>query len=994
MDSSIRLDSIIEEPVDSDDDWLPPADIRTRVLSARPVAQLHQQLSKHPVVLRGRHKPGARIAFNLHSSPRSPLWYRTRPHTAPDRSRTFKLAASPPGHPSSPVRPSAPRPSARRPNTARPFQSAASSATAAAWNSSRSCIREPATTRPRSQATTRPRSQRILEFHEQLASGQQGAPEPVQKHRKELGSSGDCGWWPRLPAYEQPTTPSMAQCAQLYDPVVRGDAPEAVSVAPVQHTLAFDNFEVIAEQVVKAPRLAVCRHCGQVRIAGVGARWHNIGCPGGTFSGLRFGSHPCQSKYSTHAFHQQQANEREAAVSERTMRRDASHALQHRAARLIQGIWRRRFATQLVWLIRKIKTRSAITIQRVVRGKAARSMHRKARVAHALCRLRVCCRPIGTVLLLSLSIKNRAARRIQSVWRHNRWRELVRCACSGSRKGAIIIQKMFRGYTARYRHWRRKSSVLLALRVLQPSWRGTRVRLCCKRRSAAAREIQTTLRQVRVKLYKAACMLQRVWRGRSARVFVTVYAARRLRASTHLQQSWRRYKRRCTVSRILNFRTELQLLLARIWRGHRGRKRVQKMKNDAAATRMQSVWRGHHKKESFTEYKWKVTRVQAEVKKKLALLKYGAHRKRMIQLQAVVRCSMARAAFLRRKRSLQSEITLLCQGKPDLKRIASKKGLFSGSLFPEADLLRTLKLLVKYKPALRFGFLIHTLTDLNNIVGQGSFRMKREHLTGFLREIGFNLGGDIQSKVSISFDKVCQNDDDTITEEPNTPKNRPNTKSAGRPSTKQHSLSVEQFYEVILRVARRAYPSRRNAPVEVFGNFNRFLRDYGPTIQGLRRIHSLPELIGANPIPNDMLRHWLEPYSAKLDRLHKHYGHVIKGTKTAGLGPAEFVHLCKECDLTDSDFSMFFCLEVCVTAQTTSIDRFVCDGEFASSQPMSESKISELFAMKGDTFQTVLGAIATAKDRNNANNRLQDVLNTLVVRLLVQCPDASALHLF
>lgn len=150
------------------------------------------------------------------------------------------------------------------------------------------------------------------------------------------------------------------------------------------------------------------------------------------------------------------------------------------------------------------------------------------------------------------------------------------------------------------------------------------------------------------------------------------------------------------------------------------------------------------------------------------------------------------------------------------------------------------------------------------------------------------------------------------------------------------------------------------------------------------------------------LKNWLATFNTKLERLFKYYS-TMRSKNSFGfvqcLGsghlvtPSEFLRIVKECGLTDSDNSMYLCLQVAMMAQHTQIDRYTCDGEYLQSLPVPDIKIPELFSISFEVFQRILGALAVAKDRNNAND-LMKVLNCLVTNLFAECPAANELHLY
>ena len=218
-----------------------------------------------------------------------------------------------------------------------------------------------------------------------------------------------------------------------------------------------------------------------------------------------------------------------------------------------------------------------------------------------------------------------------------------------------------------------------------------------------------------------------------------------------------------------------------------------------------------------------------------------------------------------------------------------------------------------------------------------------------------------------------------------------------------------------------------------FKNFTRFLKDYGTTLHQMRSTHSLRQCIRADPIPDrkvtlcsymqhshssqigvllSQLKDWVSTSSTKLEKLFKHYGNV-RSKHSFGfvqchgsgalLSPSEFLLLVKECCLIDSNISRHFCLQVAMMAQQTQIDRYTCDGEYAESLPVPDSKISDLFSISFAMFQRILGALAVAKDQSNTTLLTQDnhldhhvksVYIALVSDLLLKCPSRNELRLY
>ena len=276
-------------------EFVHPSSARTRSQSTAPVQAVHRELTKHPVVLRGRHRPGAQIAFSLHSSPRSPAWKTQRPQTSPDQSssgRVFKLARSIPSAPSSAMTErKAPKPPGYRPNTARAFQST---------------LMKP--DRPRTTAGVVRTG--MHEFYARMDEGVKELESAPLNHqvrwyrdcaRGDTGTVGEkpgvgTGWWPAVTSTH---LISAALPSRLYDPLIVPRAPPArQKPAP----------KSVRQQAAVCPQLAVCRHCSQVHPEGLGGRWHAEACPGLAFKGNRFDWYPNQSKYSTHEFHQDQVS--------------------------------------------------------------------------------------------------------------------------------------------------------------------------------------------------------------------------------------------------------------------------------------------------------------------------------------------------------------------------------------------------------------------------------------------------------------------------------------------------------------------------------------------------------------------------------------------------------------------------------------------------------------------------------------------------------------
>ena len=144
-----------------------------------------------------------------------------------------------------------------------------------------------------------------------------------------------------------------------------------------------------------------------------------------------------------------QAQRRANSQSDSKLRLEAIAAVNHRAARFIQNVSRQLLARRFARLTRHSKTKSAITIQRIGRGRAARLRVRHIKALNALARLRRLVFPIGRVLRLSIEVRKRAVRRIERTWLQTKIRRyMARCVATGRSK-SMMIQRLFRGYSAR-----------------------------------------------------------------------------------------------------------------------------------------------------------------------------------------------------------------------------------------------------------------------------------------------------------------------------------------------------------------------------------------------------------------------------------------------------------------------------------------------------------------------------------------------------------------
>ena len=295
-------------------EFVPPASVTERCQSAAPVVQaVHRELTKHPVVLRGRHKPGAQMAFNLHSSPRSPAWRTPTPQTSSPQSssgRLFRLSSPSPSLSSSAYidrKPPKP-PSGYRPNSARTF-----TPTLVPPDRPQTA---PATTGAGQATGVRRRG--MHKFWARVEAGVEECLSAPLGHqvrwyrdcaRGDTGTAGEkpiagTGWWPTVASAQ---TMPAAVPSELYAPLVVPRAPPARPKPAVRPA---------RQQAAVCPKLTVCVHCSQVVPQGVAERRHAEACPGGSFKGNRFGWYPSQSKYSTHQFHQEQVSGRASLCSQ------------------------------------------------------------------------------------------------------------------------------------------------------------------------------------------------------------------------------------------------------------------------------------------------------------------------------------------------------------------------------------------------------------------------------------------------------------------------------------------------------------------------------------------------------------------------------------------------------------------------------------------------------------------------------------------------------
>ena len=230
----------------------------------------------------------------------------------------------------------------------------------------------------------------------------------------------------------------------------------------------------------------------------------------------------------------------------RQLRQEARTALEHRSARLIQNVFRQKFARGFVQLLKSTETKAAMKIQRAGRGRAARLLVRHKRALKALARLRLLVFPIGRVLRLAKEVRRNAVRKIERYWLQTKMRRyMYRCRTKG-RTNSIVIQRLFRGYIVRLRYLETKTRKMKAVYLLQRIWRGVRVRLRRSRRKLAAMHICHHLREVNKKFYDAARLVQSIWRGKMYRRKVSTFAHRRFHSIRLIQAASRRYQWRCT----------------------------------------------------------------------------------------------------------------------------------------------------------------------------------------------------------------------------------------------------------------------------------------------------------------------------------------------------------------------------------------------------------------------------------------------------------------
>eukprot|EP00163_Fabomonas_tropica_P007870 TRINITY_DN1750_c0_g3_i1.p1 TRINITY_DN1750_c0_g3~~TRINITY_DN1750_c0_g3_i1.p1 ORF type:complete len:1799 (-),score=315.51 TRINITY_DN1750_c0_g3_i1:39-5435(-) len=232
------------------------------------------------------------------------------------------------------------------------------------------------------------------------------------------------------------------------------------------------------------------------------------------------------------------------------------------AALTIQTVFRAYFCRKLL----KEGLKAAVDIQRTWRGHVGREITREERRRH------------------------QAARDIQSVWRGHKTRRavaVVRAAVAAEKKGALSLQRLFRGFVARRRVARLVERRTDAATRIQTSWRGQ-----LARREVAVRRAKQVQRN------EAAVQIQRVARGRIARSDYKRQLAekrRREAAATAIQSGMRGMMGRKEGNRL---------------------RAQRKAKRDHAATQIQRSFRGKQGREfaqRLREASEKIMQIKPEV---------------------------------------------------------------------------------------------------------------------------------------------------------------------------------------------------------------------------------------------------------------------------------------------------------------------------------------------------------------------------------------------